>query len=70
MLCKKKFKHPLSTSTSTFHLHLHLNITIRQDVNITFRTAEKLATALRMDFFPELRPQESHELTKKLPNIV
>lgn len=66
MLYKKKFKHPLSTST----FHLHLNITIRQDVNITFRTAEKLATALRMDFFPELRPQESHELTKKLPNMV
>ena len=43
---------------------------LHQDVNITFRTAEKLATALRMDFFPELRPQESHELTKKLPNMV
>ena len=43
---------------------------LRQDVNITFRTAEKLATALRMDFFPELRPHESPELTQKLPNMV
>ena len=43
---------------------------LHQDVNITFRTAEKLATALtalRMDFFPELRPQE---VTQKLPNMV
>ena len=59
----KKFKHPLSTST----FHLHLNITIRQDVNITFRTAAKLASALKMDFFPELRPRE---VTQKLPNMV
>ena len=43
---------------------------LHQDVNITFRTAAKLATALRMDFFPELRPQEPHELTQKLPNMV
>ena len=28
---------------------------LHQDVNITFRTAAKLATALKMDFFPELR---------------
>ena len=31
------------------------------------RTAAKLATALKMDFFPELRPQE---VTQKLPNMV
>ena len=43
---------------------------LHQDVNITFRTAAKLATALKMDFFPELRPQEPHELTQKLPNMV
>ena len=43
---------------------------LHQDVNITFRTAAKLANALKMDFFPELRPQESHELTQKLPNMV
>ena len=29
---------------------------LRQDVNFSFRTAAKLANALRMDFFPELRP--------------
>ena len=43
---------------------------LHQDVNITFRTAAKLATALKMDFFPELRPHESPELTQKLPNMV
>ena len=31
---------------------------LRSDVNISFRTAAKLANALKMDFFPELRPQE------------
>ena len=30
---------------------------LRQDVNFSFRTAAKLANALRMDFFPDLRPQ-------------
>ena len=40
------------------------------DVNITFRTAAKLAIALKMDFFPDLRPQESQKLTQKLPNMV
>ena len=28
---------------------------LRQDVNFSFRTAAKLAHALEMDFFPELR---------------
>ena len=32
---------------------------LRQDVNFSFRTAAKLANALKMDFFPELRPQEA-----------
>ena len=32
---------------------------LRQDVNFSFRTAAKLARALEMDFFPELR--ESNE---------
>ena len=32
---------------------------LHQDVNITtFRTAAKLANALKMDFFPALSPQE------------
>ena len=28
---------------------------LRQDVNFSFRTAAKLARALEMDFFPELK---------------
>ena len=43
---------------------------LHQDVNFSFRTAAKLATALKMDFFPDLRPQESQEVTNKLPNVV
>ena len=31
---------------------------LHQDINITFRTAAKLANALKMDFFPALSPQE------------
>ena len=31
---------------------------LRQDVNFSFRTAAKLAAALKMDFFPELKPSE------------
>ena len=31
---------------------------LRQDVNFSFRTAAKLANALKMDFFPALKPQE------------
>ena len=34
---------------------------MRQDVNFSFRTAAKLAAALKMDFFPELRPQEASD---------
>ena len=32
---------------------------LHQDVNFSFQTAAKLASALKMDFFPDLRPQES-----------
>jgi hypothetical protein len=32
---------------------------LHQDVNFSFRTATKLANALKMDSFPELRPQEA-----------
>ena len=35
---------------------------LRQDVNFSFRTAAKLANALKMDFMPELRPQEDAEV--------
>ena len=31
---------------------------LRQDVNFSFRTAAKLARALEMDFFPELREKD------------
>ena len=31
---------------------------LHQDVNFSFRTAAKLASALKMDFLPELRPQD------------
>ncbi len=31
------------------------------DVNFSFKTAAKLANALQMDFFPDLRPQEKEE---------
>ena len=35
---------------------------LHQDVNFSFRTAAKLAQALEMDFFPELRERgESNE---------
>ena len=35
---------------------------LHQDVNFSFRTAAKLANALQMDFFPELRPREDVEV--------
>ena len=31
---------------------------LHQDVNFSFRTAARLASALRMDFFPDLRERE------------
>ena len=36
----------------------YISKVLRQDVNFSFRTAAKLARALKMDFFPDLRPQE------------
>ena len=35
---------------------------LRHDVNFSFRTAAKLAAALKMDFFPELRPVEEPQV--------
>ena len=35
---------------------------LHQDVNFSFRTAAKLANALKMDFFPELRLQEEQSM--------
>ena len=34
---------------------------LHQDVNFSFRTAAKLANALKMDFFPDLRERECRD---------
>ncbi len=34
---------------------------LSRDVNFSFRTAAKLANALKMDFFPDLREQEARD---------
>ena len=34
---------------------------LHQDVNFSFATAAKLARALEMDFFPELRERDKYE---------
>ena len=34
---------------------------LRQDVNFSFRTAAKLAAALKMDFFPELLERKASD---------
>ena len=34
---------------------------LHQDVNFSFRTAAKLANALKMDFLPDLREQEDYD---------
>ena len=36
----------------------YISRVLHQDVNISFRTAAKLASALKLDFFPDLRPQK------------
>ena len=36
----------------------YISKVLRSDVNISFGTAAKLARALEMDFFPELREKE------------
>jgi transcriptional regulator with XRE-family HTH domain len=43
-------------------LRPYITKVLHEDVNFSFRTAAKLAEALRMDFFPELRPQESNSV--------
>ena len=40
---------------------------LRQDVNFSFRTAAKLANALKMDFIPDLRDRETCD-AEKLPD--
>ena len=34
---------------------------LHEDVNFSFRTAAKLAAALKMDFLPELKPMEEQQ---------
>ena len=36
---------------------------LSRDVNFSFRTAAKLANALKMDFLPDLREKDDHDLT-------
>ena len=42
---------------------------LRQDVNFSFRTAAKLARALEMDFFPDLRERRSTEKESSAESI-
>ena len=42
----------------------YISKVLRTDVNISFGTAAKLARALEMDFFPELRERQSDVLSK------
>ena len=54
----------MSQSELAARMHVsrpYITKVLRQDVNFSFRTAAKLANALKMDFFPELRPQELAE---------
>ena len=49
----------------------YISKVLRQDVNFSFRTAAKLANALKMDFFPDLREQEeSSPLTPVNPKAI
>ena len=53
----------MSQSELAARMHVsrpYITKVLRQDVNFSFRTAAKLANALKMDFLPELRPQEEN----------
>ena len=41
---------------------------LHQDVNFSFRTAAKLANALKMDFFPDLRERECRDAAERQVN--
>ncbi len=43
---------------------------LSHDVNFSFRTAAKLANALKMDFFPDLRPQGDESDSKPDDELV
>ena len=38
---------------------------LHQDVNFSFKTASRLAAALKMDFFPDLRPSAPHPPSRR-----
>ena len=60
----------MSQSELAARMHVsrpYITKVLRQDVNFSFRTAAKLANALKMDFFPDLRPQEPVECKVALP---
>ena len=40
----------------------YISKVLKSDVNISFATAAKLARALQMDFFPELRVRDSADV--------
>ena len=61
----------MSQSELAARMHVsrpYITKVLRQDVNFSFRTAAKLANALKMDFFPDLRPQEPAESKVALPS--
>ena len=41
---------------------------LHQDVNFSFRTAAKLANALKMDFLPDLREQKCRDAEERQAN--
>ena len=45
----------------------YISKVLRQDVNFSFRTAARLANALKMDFFPDLRERESRDTPDSHP---
>ena len=42
---------------------------LSRDVNFSFRTAAKLANALKMDFFPDLRERETEASPARTPLV-
>ena len=47
----------------------YISKVLRSDVNISFGTAAKLARALEMDFFPELRAKGGVDKTGQTENV-
>lgn len=56
----------LNNTTLAKRMHVsrpYITKVLHGDVNFSFRTAAKLATALQMDFFPDLRERKA-EITR------